>query len=111
MSYSQEIYDAARSRISSCDVGAAIREVAREAFDLGVARMVLQEQIGAIGYEMSRPSVIFRPTITQDGDHFLVILGDLPSGVVGTGKSPDEATKDFDAAWYRVAKAPPQIAS
>jgi hypothetical protein len=57
------------------------------------------------GVEAMRPSVVFKPTISQDGDMWLAILGDLPTGVVGTGKTPSEAMYDFDLAWYRPAKA------
>jgi hypothetical protein len=36
----------------------------------------------------------------QDGNAWLAIYGDLPSGVVGSGDSPELAMADFDRAWY-----------
>ncbi len=34
---------------------------------------------------MREPSVLYRPTLSQDGDKWLAIYGDLPTGVVGVG--------------------------
>jgi len=99
----QAIYDAVRSRISGGDIS----EAARQAFDISFyadqVKCAFQEAAG----EMMRPSVVFKPTITQDGNMFLVILGDLPTGVVGVGNTPSAAMYDFDMAWHREAKAPP----
>lgn len=53
------------------------------------------------------PHVLMRPTLVQDGNAWLAIYGDLPTGVVGTGKTPAEAMADFDQAWTRPAVAPP----
>lgn len=53
------------------------------------------------------PHVLMRPALVQDGNAWLAIYGDLPSGVVGTGATPAEAMADFDAAWTRPAVAPP----
>lgn len=52
------------------------------------------------------PHVLMRPTLIQDGNAWLAIYGDLPTGVVGTGKTPAEAMADFDAAWNRPARTP-----
>lgn len=49
------------------------------------------------------PHVIMRPSLTQDGNAWLAIYGDLPTGVVGTGSTPAEAMADFDDAWNRKA--------
>lgn len=53
------------------------------------------------------PHVLMRPTLIQDGDAWLAIYGDLPTGVVGTGSTPQDAMYDFDQAWSRKAVAPP----
>jgi hypothetical protein len=53
------------------------------------------------------PHVLMRPTLIQDGNAWLAIYGDLPTGVVGTGSTPAEAMADFDAAWTKPAVAPP----
>ena len=59
----------------------------------------------AIAKESTRPSVLFRPVIAQDGNAFIALLGDnLQIGVVGCGATPAEAMADFDVAWTRPAK-------
>lgn len=105
MSYSQEIYDAARSRISPMD-GSAIERVAYEAFDISHARAMLQEQIASVGYEMIRPSVLYRPTISLDGNCYCALYGeDLMNGCAGFGETMAEAMADFDQNWWN-QKAP-----
>ncbi len=51
------------------------------------------------------PHVLMRPSLTQDGNAWLAIYGDLPTGVVGTGETPAAAMHDFDNAWNRVAES------
>lgn len=101
MSYSQEIYDAVRSKISGGDIGQAVRDVARDAFDISWVREMVKDEFLAAAREMQRPSVVFKPTISQDGNAWLAILGDLPTGVVGAGSTPAEAMADFDRVWFR----------
>ncbi|WP_213758434.1 hypothetical protein [Citrobacter freundii] len=48
---------------------------------------------------MREPSVLYKPTLTQDGDKWLAVYGDLPTGVVGIGDSPAEAMCDFNRKW------------
>ncbi|MEG1654825.1 MAG: hypothetical protein RRZ38_15820 [Hafnia sp.] len=55
-------------------------------------------------HEYSRPSAVFRPQLSQDGDAWLAIYGDLPTGVVGCGESPAEAMADFDKKWHEKTK-------
>lgn len=95
----QPIYDAARSKIDRVD-GEQIVQAAREAFDISYARAMLQEQIYATGTEITRPSVLFRPTVAPDGDKWRALYGpDLMEGVSGFGDTPDEAMRDFDKNW------------
>lgn len=105
MTYSQEIYDAARSRINPID-GSALERIAHESFDIGHAKAMLQEQIASVGYEMMRPSVLFRPTINLDGNCYCALYGeDLMSGCAGFGETMAEAMTDFDRNWHE-QKAP-----
>ncbi|MFO3907170.1 hypothetical protein AAHD62_22025 [Enterobacter hormaechei] len=55
--------------------------------------------------EHSRPSAVFRPQLSQDGDAWLAIYGDLPTGVVGCGESPAEAMANFDMKWHEKTKS------
>lgn len=103
MSYSQEIYDAVRSKISGGDIGGAVSEIARNAFDISWEKDAVKTEFLNVAYEWQRPSVVFKPTISQDGNAWLAILGDLPTGVVGAGNTPAEAMADFDKAWHRPA--------
>lgn len=49
--------------------------------------------------EMLRPFHVLKPRVMQDGNAWLAILGDLPTGVVGSGDTPELAAADFDRAW------------
>lgn len=98
----QAVYDAVRSRISNGDIGSAVTEVARQAFDFSFTMSAIQQEFTASAQEMQRPSVLFKPTIMQDGNAFIALLGeDLATGIVGCGDTPDQAMRDFDAVWYR----------
>ncbi len=106
MSDYQAIYDAVRSRISGGNIGDAVREIAWQAFDVSHQKAILQEQIGIVGCEMTRPSVLFRPTLTVDGDSYCALYGeDLVQGCAGFGFTAAEAMADFDKHWWS-QKAP-----
>jgi hypothetical protein len=92
----QAVYDATRSKIGRVD-GQEIVRAASEAFDISHAKMMLQQEIGCIGMEMVRPSVLFRPTVAPDGNKWCALYGpNLMEGVSGFGDTPDEAMRDFD---------------
>ena len=102
MSYSQEIYDAVRSKISGGNIADAVESVARDAFGYvsHQAQMVGQEWSTA-AQEQQRPCVLFRPKIMQDGNAWIALLGeDLAIGVVGCGNTPAEAMADFDRVFW-----------
>jgi hypothetical protein len=107
----QAIYDAVRSKISGGDVGSVVERVLSECFDISWQKQHLQQEIYTVSGEMTRPSVLYRPELIQDGNAWLAIYGDLPTGVVGCGDTPDKAMRDFDAAFLRVAKSPPKAAT
>ena len=102
MSDYQAIYDAVRSRISGGDIGYVIESVMRQAFDVSNEKARLSEAIGILTNEHQRPSVLFRPTISLDGDSWCALYGaNLQDGVAGFGKSPSEAMYEFDVAWVK----------
>ncbi|MGL5904217.1 MAG: hypothetical protein ACRCZO_16160 [Cetobacterium sp.] len=80
------------------DVYSAIYRAMREE-NIGHHFAMAKEDIRMIFSEFNRPSVMYRPTVSKDGDSWLAIYGDLPTGVVGVGKSPEEAMLDFDKNW------------
>ena len=72
----QAIYDATRSRIGNADVGSAVAEAARSAFDLGGILCQAQNSIQHVELELIRPSVIFRPKLYIDGNQWCALLGE-----------------------------------
>lgn len=55
---------------------------------------------------MSRPSAVFRPTPSLDGNMYCLLFGpDLMNGVAGFGETMEAAARDFDKNWEQ-QKAP-----
>ncbi len=52
-----------------------------------------------IKQELCRPSVKYQPTLMKDGDMWLAMYGDLPTGCCGSGETPEKAMEDFDKRW------------
>lgn len=99
MSYSQEIYDAVRSRISNGDIGSAVENAIRDLEISHNAHMV-QVAIEQAAREYERPSVVFRPKLYADGDQWCALFGEnLQEGVAGFGETPAKAMWAFDKAW------------
>jgi hypothetical protein len=97
----QAIYDGVRSRLSNCDVGTAIENAVREA-NIGHYAERAFEHVREVCAQLERPSAVFRPTLTRDGDAWIALYGpDLQVGVAGCGATPEAAMRDFDAAWLR----------
>lgn len=96
----QAIYDAVRSRLSGCDIGVAVENVIRSE-NFGHYAMMAGEAIRAAASEYERPSVLFRPTLSIDGDQWCALFGEnLQIGVCGFGDSPEAAMRAFDGAWF-----------
>ena len=58
-------------------------------------------------YDRSRPSVIWKPKLSIDGNQWCAMYGDdLQNGVAGFGDSPELAMYDFDAAWGKKLTTP-----
>lgn len=98
----QAIYDAVRSRISGGDIGSVVADEVRRALDISHVLPHLQQEIYTVSHELQRPSVLFKPMLSADGDMWCALLGaDLQSGVAGFGKTPHEAMIEFDQAFYK----------
>lgn len=98
----QAIYDAVRSRIGSVNTCEVIERAIRDAFDISHTRAILQEQFVSAAFEMVRPSVLWRPAISQDGNKWCALYGeDLVNGVAGFGDTAEEAMREFDQAWFK----------
>lgn len=98
----QAIYDAVRSRISNGNIGSAVEDAARNAFDISHTVAMLSSDFQTVAYEMQRPSVLFRPALAKDGNQWCALYGDdLQSGVCGFGDTPAHAMENFDVNWNR----------
>lgn len=100
MSDYQAIYDAVRSRISNGNVGEAVSEVARQAFDISHAREIALQEFNHACAQHARPSAVYRPKLSIDGNQWCALYGDnLQDGVAGFGDTPEAACAAFDEAW------------
>lgn len=58
------------------------------------------EAIQQAAYCHSEPSVLYRPSLSVDGNQWCALYGeDLQSGVAGFADSPAKAMEDFDKQW------------
>lgn len=79
-----------------------IYDVARQAFDIGSLLAQAQCAISSVEMEHMRPSVLFRPALSIDGNQWCALYGEnLQDGVAGFGDSPEEAMRDFDKEFSR----------
>lgn len=93
----QPIYDAVRSKISGADAGQAIKDaLINIPSDVNHHVLSLCQEISA---EYTRPSVMYKPELSIDGDMWCASYGNMPEGVQGFGKSPALALQDFDKNW------------
>ena len=97
----QATYDAVRSRITCGDIGAAVESAVREANISHFASMIA-ENFRGVAAEQERPSVLFRPKLSIDGNQWCALYGDnLQDGVAGFGDSPSTAMWDFDQKFVK----------
>ena len=92
----QPIFDAVRSKLTSCDTGEAIsRAVSSSGLDHAVGQIteIVRQAVG----DYQRPSVLYKPRLFIDGDQWCAMYGTTIQGcVTGFGDSPAEAMSDFD---------------
>ena len=97
----QAVYDAVRSRISGFDGQALIDKIAYQ-FDISHLKEILQQNFSIAANEMQRPSVLYRPKLSVDGNQWCALYGDnLQDGIAAFGDSPADAMSKFDREWYR----------
>lgn len=69
--------------------------------EMGFIREHLIESIQIIRNELIRPSVIYKPKLSLDGNQYCFMLGENPmEGCVGYGSTVEEAARDFDKNWH-----------
>lgn len=95
----QAIYDAVRSRISNGDIGDAVERAIRDA-NISHYFMLACDGLAHAADDMGRPSVLFRPNLSRDGDQYCVLYGtNLQEGCAGFGDTVAAAMADFDINW------------
>ncbi len=104
MSY-DAIYNGTRQALR-CDAERAIRDaVDTQIQGLSQAIIIIKDEYQITAIEQRRPSVIFRPSLTIDGNGWCALYGDnLQDGVAGYGATPDAAMRSFDEAWGATLK-------
>jgi hypothetical protein len=97
----QAVYEAVRSRFAGCDPERAIKEVLYQSFGMADERLIGVAQVFCqAADEQRRPSVLYRPRLSIDGNQWCALYGDnLQDGVAGFGDSPELAMADFDSQW------------
>lgn len=96
----QPVFDAVRTSLGNCDVGGAVAEAARQCFDMSYALPALMQDIVLQFAEHARPSAVYRPALSADGNQWCALYGEnLQVGVAGFGDTPALAMADFDANW------------
>jgi hypothetical protein len=100
----QAIYDAVRSKISGGSISDAVESAVRSS-EIGWHAQQIAETIKAAVSLYEEPSVLYRPSLSVDGNQWCALYGEnLQSGVAGFGDSPYLAMVNFNKNWY--AKLP-----
>ncbi len=61
---------------------------------------IIKDEIMFVNYEYRRPSVLFKPALSVDGNQFCALYGEnLQEGIAGFGDTANEAMRDFDKNW------------
>jgi hypothetical protein len=88
------VYAAVRSKLGNLDLSS----IFANALDLSSQKQQLSEAIAVVGWAMTRPSAVYRPTLDRPTyTRWRARYGE----VEGTGASPEEAMLEFDAAWSK----------
>lgn len=98
----QAIFDGVRSKISNCDVSQVLRDVLVQQMDFGAFIQRLNQEMYNVSAEMQRPSVLYRPGLSIDGNMWCALYGDnIQDECAGFGASPQGAMHDFDVNWSK----------
>lgn len=70
--------------------------------------MQVTQTANDINYAYTRPSTVFKPALSVDGNQWCALYGtDLQSGVAGFGDTPEKAMQDFDNNWNKPLRNSP----
>lgn len=94
-------YNAVRSKMNHVDLDSVFQQHLQS---MGISYDI-QRSVQNIEYEMTRPSVLFKPTIYIDGNMWCTLYGsNLQDGIAGFGKTPHEAFANFDSNYCEKIK-------
>ncbi len=83
-------------------------KIAASAVDAADDLIAEIERTAGVVRECVRPSVLFRPRLSIDGNQWCALYGDnLQDGVAGFGDTPEKAMEDFDSAWLASLRRTP----
>ena len=103
----QAVYDAVRSKISTFDAH-GLQERITANFDFSHHMETIRQEFMIAANEMMRPSVMFKPQLSMDGNSWCALYGEnLQTGVAGFGDSPDKAMRVFDEEWIKLNEVKP----
>jgi hypothetical protein len=90
------------------DYSWAFENACREGLDFSWQKERIVQAFNETLEEWQRPSVLYRPTLTIDGNQWCALYGlNLQDGVAGFGDSPAHACRNFDAAWLKKLEQQP----
>lgn len=90
----------------------AIYDAAMQRLDISWLGAQAQNAISAVEMEYTRPSVMFKPKLTIDGNSYCALYGeDIMSGCAGFGATADAAMRDFDRNWQSSTAPKPRQAT
>lgn len=77
--------------------------------DISNDAYIVRSAICEMTAQWGRPSVLYRPALSVDGNMYCALYGDdLVQGVAGFGETAEAAMIDFDKNWY--GKKAPRLA-
>ncbi len=87
--------------MNTYDVRCADEALGRALEYIGNAAFAVRDEVREVRREYLRPSVLYKPTISVDGNQWCALYGaDLQTGVAGFGDTPAQAMEDFDHNWH-----------
>lgn len=85
---------------AALDLFAHTNEAVVRIVDVAADKVIVR--LDYVAEKSCRPSVLFRPTLSKDGDKWCMLYGaNLQEGVAGFGDTPELAAQDFDIQWSK----------
>lgn len=89
----EAVYNAVKTRLNQVD----FEGIVSRAFDISYARATVEQELLITVSQWARPSAIYRPRLTKINGGWVAVY----YGVLGNGRTPDEAMQSFDTNWRK----------